>query len=203
MKKTSNLLITVFFIFSSSFIGFANSSTNLSATLSSFADVYTVDQVESETDLNQTEKNIAAAAFDKAKKSGNLTDEFTANNLTQLPIGILENRNSIEYGLVITKARFTPEYALIDVYARIVTPQQGEKNGRKELYFGAQGLKLSYSGGIVGEAKLSMLGDVFIPFNGNEWMLTLEGGSIANKTDGSSYNENTFVITQVSHPLRK
>ncbi|WOC53104.1 hypothetical protein BPO_p0021 (plasmid) [Bergeyella porcorum] len=77
--------------------------------------------------------------------------------------------------MVLQKQHY-PEYAIINVYARVKTPQQGMDGGKKELYFGAEGVKLSYKGKIIGDAKLSLLGDVFIPFNKNEWMLTLEGG---------------------------
>lgn len=193
MRKISYLSFTLLFILSISFTSFANNSKEILGEFSSIANIAAA-QNDGRTNSYQAEKNRAIAAFAEAEKSGNLTDELTANNLTELPVGLLENRNSIEYGLVVTKVKFTPEYALIDVYARIVTPQQGVANGKQELYFGAQELKLSYSGGLIGEAKLSMIGDVYIPFNKNEWMLTIEGGMISKQTGGNSYNENTFVI---------
>ena len=64
---------------------------------------------------------------------------------------------------------------------------------KKTLYFGAEGVKLSYNGRIVGDAKLSLLGDINMPFNQNQWMLTLEGGKI-NKINGESNNDNTYVV---------
>ncbi|MDO5665686.1 MAG: hypothetical protein Q4G63_10580 [Bacteroidia bacterium] len=142
-----------------------------------------------------TQLSEAVGAFNEVYKSDKFTDgAINANDLTQLPIGIRETRNSVEYGIVVTKAKFTPEYALINVYARIVTPQKGVANGKKELYFGAEGIKLSYSGGIIGDAKLSLLGDIEILFNNNQWMLTLEGGKIAKENEGGSFNEKTFVM---------
>lgn len=135
----------------------------------------------------------AKAALDEAISKGHIVQSINPNELTELPIGIRETRSdNVEYSLVITKATFTPEYAIINVYARVKTPQQGMDGGKKELYFGAEGVKLSYKGKIIGDAKLSLLGDVFIPFNKNEWMLTLEGGEI-NKLSGESYNDKTFV----------
>ena len=79
------------------------------------------------------------------------------------------------------------------MYARIVTPQAGAEGGKKTLYFGAEGVKLSYNGRIVGDAKLSLLGDINMPFNQNQWMLTLEGGKI-NRINGESNNDNTYVV---------
>lgn len=135
----------------------------------------------------------AKAALDEAISKRKIVQSINPNDLTELPIGIRETRSdNVEYSLVVTKAKFTPEYAIINVYARVTTPQQGMDGGKKELYFGAEGIKLSYKGKIVGEAKLSLLGDIHIPFNQNEWMLTLEGGEIS-KSSGESYNDKTFV----------
>lgn len=135
----------------------------------------------------------AIGAFNTLEASGHFTNIINPNNLTELPIGLTENISNVEYGIVVTKAKFTPEYALINVYARIVTPQQGVEGGRKTLFFGAEDVKLSYNGKIIGDAKLSLLGDINMPFNQNQWMLTLEGGRI-NKLNGGSVNDNTYVI---------
>jgi len=135
----------------------------------------------------------AIGAFNVLESSGHFTNLINPNDLTELPIGIKENKSNVEYGIVVTKAKFTPEYALINVYARVVTPQQGIEGGKKTLYFGAEDVKLSYNGKIVGDAKLSLLGDINMPFNQNQWMLTLEGGRI-NKLNGGSVNDNTYVI---------
>ncbi len=139
------------------------------------------------------EIGIAIGAFDEVQKKGNFTHTINPNELTELPIGLSEKKSSVEYSLVVTKVKFTPEFALINVYARVTTPQQGIEGGKKILYFGAEGVKLSYGGKIVGDAKLSLLGNVNMPFNKNQWLLTLEGGKI-NKIGGESTNENTYVI---------
>lgn len=136
----------------------------------------------------------AMGAFNVLDKNNSYSELINPNDLAELPIGIRENRDNTEYGIVVTKAKFTPEYALINVYARLVTPQQGLEGGKKELYFGAEGIKLSYSGKIIGDAKLSLLGNINIPFNQNKWMLTLEGGKINKVGGGDSYNDNTYII---------
>ncbi|MDO3425488.1 hypothetical protein QWT87_11355 [Chryseobacterium sp. APV1] len=143
----------------------------------------------------ETDKEIGKAigAFGELERSGNFTNTINPNELTEFPIGLRENVSNVEYGIVVTKAQFTPEYALINVYARVVTPQAGAEGGRRTLYFGAEGVKLSYGGKIIGDAKLSLLGDINIPFNQNQWMLTLEGGMI-NKFNGQSINDKTYVV---------
>lgn len=148
--------------------------------------------ISQNTDEAEKQVQDAINAFDALESSGNYTQLINPNELTKLPIGLKENKNSVEYGIVVTKVKFTPEYALIDVFARVRTPQQGIEGGRKDLYFGAEGIKLSYHGKIIGDTKLSLLGDVHIPFNDKKWLLTLEGGNI-NKIDGNISNSNTFV----------
>lgn len=142
-----------------------------------------------------TDKEIGKAigSFGELEKSGNFTTTINPNELTEFPIGLKENISNVEYGIVVTKAIFTPDYALINVYARVVTPQAGAEGGKKTLYFGAEGVKLSYGGKIIGDAKLSLLGNINIPFNKDQWLLTLEGGSI-NKNTGNSNNDNTYVV---------
>ncbi|TDL99680.1 MAG: hypothetical protein C4K58_00005, partial [Flavobacteriaceae bacterium] len=135
----------------------------------------------------------AMGAFDALEKSGNFTNTINPNELTQFPVGIRQTESNVEYGIVITKAVFTPQYALINAYARVVTPQAGTDSGKKTLYFGAEGIKLSYEGKIVGDAKLSLIGDVNMIFNKNQWMLTLEGGLI-DTNNGQSTNDKTYLV---------
>ncbi|WP_314243205.1 hypothetical protein [Empedobacter tilapiae] len=138
----------------------------------------------------------AMGSFNLVEKNKSYTSSINPNQLTEFPIGLKEVIDNVEYGIVVTKAKFTPDYALINVYARIITPQQGAEGGKKELYFGAEDVKLSYQGKIIGDAKLSLLGNVHVPFNNKEWLLTLEGGYL-NKEKGSggnSVNDLTYVV---------
>ncbi|WP_181871956.1 hypothetical protein [Bergeyella zoohelcum] len=139
------------------------------------------------------ETGKAIGAFSELDKSNRYVERINPNELTEFPIGIKENKSNVEYSIVVTKAVFTPEYALINAYARISTPQMGAEGEKKTLYFGAEGIKLSYGGRIIGDAKLSLLGNIHIPFNQNQWLLTLEGGKI-NKNTGESVNDNIYVV---------
>lgn len=62
------------------------------------------------------------------------------------------------------------------VFGRVRLPQTNENGYPVELFFGANNVKLSHEGGIIGEAKQMLLGDMYIPFNAGKWMLTLKGG---------------------------
>ncbi|WP_438711006.1 hypothetical protein ACSTS3_21090 [Aquimarina muelleri] len=68
---------------------------------------------------------------------------------------------------------------------------QSDKNGMPlELFFGAENVKLSHQGGIMGDANLVLLGDMLIPFNGGNWLLMLKGGF--DMRTGATQNK-TFV----------
>ncbi|MGV4528963.1 hypothetical protein [Ornithobacterium rhinotracheale] len=140
----------------------------------------------------EKEKGKAMGAFEEIDKEGRYISKINPNELTEFPIGIRERKSNTEYGLVVTKAKFTPEYALINIYARVITPQRGLEGGKNVLYFGSENVKLSYEGRIIGDTKLSLLGDVYIPFNQKKWLLTIEGGRL-NKTNGESENSNSYV----------
>ena len=83
------------------------------------------------------ETGKAIGAFEELDQSGNYAYSINPNELTTLPVGLRENKGNVEYSIVVTKAKFTPEYALINVYARVITPQQGIEGGQQKLYFGA------------------------------------------------------------------
>ncbi|MDO4228209.1 MAG: hypothetical protein Q4C98_00175 [Capnocytophaga sp.] len=134
------------------------------------------------------EQQQAASVFAKGKWTSSLTSE----QLTELPVGIRENKNSVEYALLMTKARFTPQHALIDLYARITVPDANSSTGKRELYFGAKEVKMSYQGQLFGDVKLILLGSVGIQF-GDNWSLRLQGGHFDKET-GNSQEGKTFVV---------
>jgi hypothetical protein len=109
-------------------------------------------------------------------------------SLSSLPIGINKTIGTISYTLGISNAKFTPEYTEFTAFVRIIIPQ-GDENGKmKELFFGANNIKLSHKGGLVGDTNLVLLGDFPIKINGDNSLLVLKGGmdmktgDITNKT---------------------
>ncbi|MDO5106481.1 hypothetical protein [Capnocytophaga sp.] len=124
-------------------------------------------------------------SFDQARWAESLED------ITELPVGIRETKDGMEYALIITQATFLPDQTVVNAYARLTLPDSQSPNGKKQLFFGATGLSFSYEGQIVGDMRLSLLGDVSISSNKN-WTFLLRGGSINTQT-GDTQNDVTYL----------
>lgn len=122
------------------------------------------------------EAGAASSAIEKIEASERWVDKFSNEELVELPIGIRKTVSNVQYSIGITKAVFSPEYTTLTVFCRVDIPQK-DKNGQPmQLFFGADNVKLSHQGGIMGEAKLVLLGNVDIPFSDNKWQVSLYGG---------------------------
>ncbi|MDM1398062.1 hypothetical protein HX049_12865 [Myroides odoratimimus] len=122
----------------------------------------------------------ASSQIKKVEEGGNWVESFSKEDLMVLPIGISTGKDNALYKVVITKAKFYPEYAEVTVFCQIDIPQVtdqkgGDKKAPRSLYFGADGVKISNKGGIIGDAKLTLLGDVHIEL-GSKWGMSLYGG---------------------------
>jgi hypothetical protein len=124
--------------------------------------------------VNET-KAAATASFNKIEASDRWVNSFSNQDLVELPIGIRKTISNTQYSIGITKAVFTPEYTVLTVFCKIDLPQTDKDGNPMQLFFGANDVKLSHAGGIIGDAKLVLLGDVDIPFN-DKWLVTLNGG---------------------------
>lgn len=123
-----------------------------------------------------SQRAMANASFQKIEEQNTWVDSFSNEDIQELPVGVKHIMGNIEYAIGITEARFTKDYTELTVFARIKLPQTNENGYPIELFFGANNVILSHEGGIVGDANLVLLGDLTIPFNANQWMLTLKGG---------------------------
>ena len=122
------------------------------------------------------DRDKAAGSFKAIENKGSWVDSFTNEDIQELPVGVKHIRENIEYAIGITKATFTKDYTELTVFARVKLPQSNSSGYPIELFFGANNVKLSHQGGIIGDANLVLLGDLHIPFNAGKWMLTLKGG---------------------------
>ncbi|WP_231891027.1 hypothetical protein [Flavobacterium succinicans] len=118
----------------------------------------------------------AASSIEKIEASDRWVDHFSNQDLVELPIGIRKTVNNVQYSIGITKAVFSSEYTTLTVFCRVDIPQKDKKGQPMQLFFGANNVKLSHQGGIIGEAKLVLLGNVDIPFSDNKWQVSLYGG---------------------------
>lgn len=140
-------------------------------------------------ETNDLQENVRSFFGEIEQKKGWVEGAIGNEELTELPVGLKHHMNNVEYSIGIAKAKFTPEYTEMLVFARIKLPQ-GNDGRPRELFFGADKVKLSHEGGIIGDAKLVLLGNVNIPFNGGNWLLTLKGGF--DYTNGNT-TDRTFV----------
>ncbi|MDR7212139.1 hypothetical protein [Flavobacterium piscis] len=130
----------------------------------------------------------AMATCAEIDKNSNLTDFLEPKKLSMLPLGIKKTIGGIQYMLGISNAKFTPEYTELTAFVRIIIPQHDSEGKPKELFFGANNIKLSHKGGLVGDTNLVLLGDVPIKINGENLLLVLKGGmtmatgKVENKT---------------------
>ncbi|WP_369049312.1 hypothetical protein [Tenacibaculum sp. UWU-22] len=122
------------------------------------------------------DRDKALACFEKIEKQESWVDNFSNEDIKELPVGVKHTRENIQYAIGVTQATFYKDYTELTVFARVRLPQTNENGYPVELFFGANNVKLSYQGGIIGDANLVLLGDMHIPFNAGKWMLTLKGG---------------------------
>ncbi|WP_158837577.1 hypothetical protein [Polaribacter sp. L3A8] len=137
-------------------------------------------------------RDLASASFTVIEEHDSWVDSFTNEDIKELPVGVKHIKNSIEYSIGITKAIITKDHTELTVFARVKLPQTDSNSQPIELFFGADNVKLSHQGGIVGDANLVLLGDLNIPFNAGKWLLTLKGGF--NYTTGDIENKTYVTI---------
>ncbi|MCF6402642.1 hypothetical protein L3C95_11170 [Chitinophaga filiformis] len=116
-------------------------------------------------------RDIARAEFEKIEKSNRYTSSISPDDLNELPMGLFKTVGNTTVTIAVSNAIFHPTYAELTVYAKVQIPQEP-----REIFFGLKGLKLSYKGGILGDAKLVLLGDVPIRLGGGTAALVLKGG---------------------------
>jgi hypothetical protein len=124
-----------------------------------------------DTTLGEKYKAQAIAAVQQLDQTNNYIDNLTPDDLNELPVGLRKTVNNITYKIAISNAVFHATHAELTVFAKVEIPQHP-----RTLFFGISGLKLSYKGGIVGDAKLVLLGNIDIPVMGGNAVVSLKGG---------------------------
>ncbi|WP_025740904.1 hypothetical protein [Aquimarina pacifica] len=121
-------------------------------------------------------RNEAEAGFKEIDSTGRWISKFSNEDIQVLPVGIKHKINEVEYQLGFMKAEFTKDYTELVVFVKVILPQTKDDGLPVELFFGSNNVKLSNEGGIIGGGDLVLLGDMFIPFGGGNWLLLLKGG---------------------------
>ncbi len=149
-----------------------------------------------------TARDTAKAIMDKVISGGYLLDGDVANapplQPLKLPIGIKKQfgQNNIVY-LAFSKAVIKPTHAEITAFVKmemyVADGQTGTKK-KKEIYFGAEGIKLTNNGKIVGDARLVLLGDYSVPMFNGKMKLVLKGGELSEADGGIVGGDRTYAI---------
>lgn len=136
----------------------------------------------------QEEQREAVNTFYKLDQSNNYTESLTYADMNVLPMGILRTVGNMEVTIAVSDIIWHTTHSELTLFARVKIPQHGTND--KLLFFGANGIKFSHNGDIIGDATLVLMGDVSIPINGNTAALTLKGRFDSNTGRG---NELTYV----------
>ncbi len=116
--------------------------------------------------------DLARTVIEKVRATQNFITNIDEASKVELPVGISKTIGGLSYDIAIQAIRLKPMYAELDVFMQFEVPQNGTV-----LTFMARGIKFSKSRGIVGDAKLELIGDYGINFNGDKVQLILKGTS--------------------------
>lgn len=124
--------------------------------------------------------------FDKFEDYVGRTDVITPGELQKLPIGLRSTIGCTNYDLLVTEAVFGPQTTELALYLRIEGPDwQGEE---RKLFFGADKVLISKTGGFLGDVKLALMGDVALKGKGDMFRVRFLGkketGNHTNTPDG-------------------
>ncbi|AXT57092.1 hypothetical protein D1815_15555 [Aquimarina sp. AD1] len=137
------------------------------------------ERFESDTIVNNL-RGKAEAVIDELiegdKFLESLKEYLTGQQPVTLPIGIKKKVGNSDFIMGVSQIKIGKDYSELEVFVRLMLPQVDDTGKRRQLFFGASGVKLSHKGGLFGDADLVLLGDVGIPFQGKEVMMILKGG---------------------------
>lgn len=137
------------------------------------------------------DRGIALKFFEVIEKEQAWVNTFSNEDVQKLPVGVKYTKENIQYAIGVTKASIYKSHTELTVFARVKLPQTDKNGVPIELFFGANNVKLSHKGGIIGDANLVLLGDINIPLNTGKWMFTLKGGFDYE----SGYTDNRTYVT--------
>lgn len=105
-------------------------------------------------------------------------EEFGSGKVIEFPIGLHQDLPGENAGVDIgfTNAKITRDIAYLTVFVRMRLPLKNALTGEpyQDIFFGADSLKLSHDGNLIGDSRLALLGDISIPFG--KAIMTLKGG---------------------------
>lgn len=118
----------------------------------------------------------AKNVFNAIEETGSYASVLGSEDMIALPVGVKKRIGNTTTIMGVSEAKFFPNYTEVTLFIKLIIQQSGADGKQRELFFGANNVKISHSGGIYGDMNISLLGDVAIPINGNKALLQLKGG---------------------------
>lgn len=149
---------------------------------------------------SQTKDNSIASIdelntmFARIAESNAYVEDLNINQdeAINLPLDMKRTIGGMEITIAISRFALQTSSTELGVYAKAVIPQ-GADGKRTVLFFGAEGVKGTHTGGLIDELKLSLLHDVEIPFNRGNTKIILKGNGFG-KGRGISQSDTYMTI---------
>ena len=142
------------------------------ATATSVKSIWTADGSQfSSVDSLQNKKweSMANNTFATLEQTRNYVDILTKDGLSELPVATRPKEiSNITYTVGVARAIFKPTFTELIMFLKVDTP-------KGTLILGANNIKLSHSGGIIGEARLSLISQFVMNFDNDNIKVTLKG----------------------------
>lgn len=97
---------------------------------------------------------------------------LSTDDLQTLPVGLQTKIGSTTCDLLVTEAAFGADYTELTAFLRVTTPAYN--GGETKLYFGAEHIRISAKGGIIGDLKLALMSEVIIGGKGDAFKFILD-----------------------------
>ncbi len=154
--------------------------------ISSFTSVFAQERVlSSSKQLEETRK-----IFQNISNQNSYVEDLNNLDNIYLPIGMKRTINGMSVEIALTHLSAGVKKTELSVYAKLILPQSNGKRNLKTLFFGAENVRVSHTGGLFDEVKLSLLSDVEIPFNSGNTVVRLKGGSLRRN---GSFDTQSYV----------
>lgn len=136
---------------------------------------------------NMTE-NIRKAneCFAQVEKNNVYKDNLNQVDMNMLPMGIKRTIGNTGVTIAVHSAELHQEYTSLGIFLRLNLPGRGKDD---PLMFGAEEIKLSHDGDIIGDAKLTLMSDIEVPVGSKNVIIRLKGNydKKTGQTDGLTY----------------
>lgn len=113
------------------------------------------------------ERSRAHSLRDEVELAQRFRETLDAYSMIDLPMGVSRSGGLVDYAIIIDKIAFNPQGSILDAYMSFTIPLTGHR-----IAFGGK-IPLSKDGGIVGTAKIYLLGDYPIPLNSKSTLILL------------------------------